>query len=156
MSWDSLADEIAEEFGGAERIEFFSSDGYSFRRLDKLEDLDPRLVERLRSRRWKLAHPERCREHKRKSIAHRMEVDPVGQRAMRQRRKRKWEAKNPEKVRAMAARAYAKVKDSPEYQRKNRERAKAAQAAAYADPIKAEALRARKREWARQKAARAA
>lgn len=148
---DEIAEEFATSVGG--RVEFFGSDGYSFRRLGKVEALDAKLVEALRMRRWKLAHPDRCAELKAKSIAHRMEVDAEGQRAMRRRRKKKWQAKNPAAVRAMSQRAWSRRKDRSDVKAAALARAQAHYAKAKADPAKLEALRAYKREWARKKAA---
>lgn len=148
-------EEILEEFGAASggRVEFFGSDGYSFRRLGKVEGLDPKLIEALRMRRWKLVHPERCAELKAKSIANRMTIDPEGQRAMRRRRKAKWQAKNRETVREMDRRRWAKVKDRPEVKAAALARAKAQYEAAKKDPAKMERIRASKREYARRQAA---
>lgn len=164
--------DVEAEFQAAQRKgrEFFDGDSYSFRRLGKLDHDDfERLAARLRSlrwyrenreyaqalnRAWKAAHPERCRALKRKSIAHRMKVDPKGQRAMRRRRKAKWEAKNREKVLAQGRARYHRTKTA-ETAAAALARAQAHYAATKADPVKLEALRKRKREWARQKTAAA-
>lgn len=165
MSFSDL--EIAAEFESASRLgrEFFDGDSYSFRRLGRLDrgDID-RLAARLRSlnwyranreyaqalnRAWKAAHPDRVRELKLKSIAHRMKVDAEGQRAMRRRRKRKWEAKNREKVLAQGRARYHRAK-APDKAAAAIARAKAHYAATKADPKRLSALRAYKREWARK------
>lgn len=165
-------EEILEEFESASRRgrEFFDSDGYTFRRLGKL-DLDDfeQLARRLRSlkwyrankeyaqalnRAWKAAHPERVRELKRNSIAHRMKVDAKGQRAMRQRRKRRWEAKNRERVLAQGRARHHRTK-TPETVAAANARAKAHYAAVKADSFKLDALRKYKREWLRSKKAAA-
>lgn len=167
----SFADfNVEAEFDAAQRRgrEFFDGDSYSFRRLGKLDQDDfRRLAERLRSlkwyrahreyaqalnRAWKAAHPERCRELKRKSIAHRMKVDPKGQRAMRRRRKAKWTDRNRDKVLAQDRARYHRTKTTELLERANA-RAKAHYQAVKADPAKLAALRRYKREWARSKAA---
>lgn len=162
-------DEVTAEFEAASGMgrEFFDGDSYSFRRLGKLDRDDfQRLTDRLRSlrwyrqntgyaqslnRAWKAAHPERVRELKQKSVAHRMQVDPEGQRAMRQRRKKKWEAKNREKVLAQG-RARYHARKTPQSAAAANERAKRYYAAVRADRFKLDALRKYKREWAAKKA----
>ena len=39
--------------------EYFPKEGYSFRRLGKMEDLSPTLVNQLRVRKWQIANPEK-------------------------------------------------------------------------------------------------
>jgi hypothetical protein len=162
--------EIAAEFDSASRMgrEFFDGDSYSFRRLGKLDGDDfQKLTDRLRSlkwyranktyaqalnRAWKAAHPERVRELKQKSVAHRMKVDPKGQRAMRRRRKQKWEAKNRDKVLEQGRSRYHRTK-TPATAAAANVRAKAQYLAIKENPAALEALRKYKREWARAKAA---
>jgi hypothetical protein len=162
-----IFEHIGEQTGG--RREFFASDSYTFRRLGKLDDAGfERLTERLRSlkwyrenkayaqalnRAWKAAHPERVRELKKKSVAHRMKMDRAAQLAMRTRRRKKWREKNPEKVRASGRRVWERRKDRPEVKAAALARAAAHYSATKADPARLEALRQYKREWARAKTA---
>lgn len=110
--------EILAEFGEASggRVEFFDSSAFSFRRLGKVDGIDPLLVKRLMNARWRAANPEAVRAYW-----------------------RKWRAANPDRARAYVnryaksakGRAVAKAKKK-RWQQKNRDAYNASQRAAYA------------------------
>lgn len=111
---EEIAEEFAESVSG--RREFFSSDSYSFRRLAKLEGLDPKLLKRLKNTRYRKTHPEEVRAYW-----------------------RAWRAANPERAQLYTSRYAKTAKGSAvtrnkkrRWQQNHRDAYNAAQRVAYA------------------------
>jgi hypothetical protein len=96
--------EIFAEIGAARgsRVEFFTGDAYSFRRLGKVEALEPKLVNRLYWRKWRAANPERARAYVNKYAA------TSKGRAVAKAKKLRWQRTHREAYNAAQRAAYAR------------------------------------------------
>ena len=107
---DYLHAEVAREFAAtvAGRMEFFPRESYSFQRLGKLEQLDPKLVNALYWRKWRAANPKRAADYARASVERVRTKDPERFRELRRGRKARYRQRHRDRANAAQRAAYAR------------------------------------------------